>query len=384
MSLPPPPGSYGSVPPNNGGNAPWGGQPGQSYGPQYQGQPGGQWGPPQQWTGGPPPNKGGKGKWILVGLALVAVIALSVVGTVLVLRPDSGGNNGSTQSAQSGDSEFASANDTGPANLVTEDPTCEAWIKVAGDHYDNSEAVKWSERDPSIPASAWTIDQRNMYETVAKSLQSAVDRARQLATKTPHRVMRELYGQFAAYASAFIDKVPAYVPDDNRLATVIGALTTAPTDICSAIKYESVQPVAVLIREPAPPSELAVFDGANTSEFLAGGNRVCGEWSEEITTFAKDTANWREIDPNISASEWTTEQKATNDAVAPLMAANADNLESIGRRSGNPVFEDIAVLAAQYWRAFVSVLPNYSSRDSYLSESATLLGLTVNYACKAA
>ncbi|QRY47076.1 hypothetical protein JVX93_09890 [Mycolicibacterium boenickei] len=386
MSLPPPPGSFGSVPPNGGGGPSWGGQPqqqGQPYGAPYPGQPGGQWGSPEQWAGGPPPNKGGKGKWILVGLALIAIIAVSIVGTVLVLRGDSGGN-GSTLSAQNGNSDFASANDTGPANLITEDPTCEAWTKIARDHYDKSESVKWSERDPNVPASSWTAGQRDMYDTVAKSLENAADQARQLAKKTPHRVMREIYGQFVAYASAFIDKIPSYAPDDNKLVIVVGAFTTAPADICSAIKYGSVQPVAPLVAEPAPPSQIAPFDGTDTSQFLAGGNAVCSDWAAEVTGFASDTAKWREIDPNIPATEWSPEQKAINDAVAPLITANADKLEQIGRDSDNPIFEDMAVLAAQYWRAFASVLPNYSSRDSYLSESATVLSIAVNLACKAA
>ncbi|MEO4035611.1 hypothetical protein ABH105_22775, partial [Mycolicibacterium smegmatis] len=43
---------------------------------------------------------GGRGKWVLIGLALVAVIALSIAGTAVVLKSDSGDGNGSTPSAQ--------------------------------------------------------------------------------------------------------------------------------------------------------------------------------------------------------------------------------------------------------------------------------------------
>ncbi|MGV0768378.1 hypothetical protein [Mycobacterium syngnathidarum] len=319
-----------------------------------------------------------------MGLTLVAVIAVSIVGTVLVLRSDSGGGNGSTLSAQNGDSEFASANDMGPANIITEDPTCEAWIKIARDHYDKSETVKWPERDPNVPASSWTADQRDMYDTVTKSLETAADQARQLARKTPHRVMRELYGQFVAYASAFINKVPSYEPDDNKLVVVVGALTTAPADICSAIKYGSAQAVAPLISEPAQPSQIVPLDNTDEAPFLAEGNNACADWTAEANRFSNDTTKWRDIDPNVPASEWTPEQRSVNDAVAPVMKANADKIEQIGRDSGNPVFEDLAVLAGQYRRAFVTALPNYTPRDSYLSESAALLNVTVNLACKAA
>lgn len=378
MTVPPGPGPFGSTPPSGGGAQPWG--------QQSPGQPAGPWPPaPPQWPAGPtPPTNGGdRGKWILIGLALVAVIAVSVAATVLGLRRDS--DTAATPSAPHGDTQFASANDTGPANLITEDPTCDAWRRVAREHYDKTESAKWTDRDANIPASAWTSEQRNMYDTVGKSMETAVGQAKQLARKTPHRVMRELYGQFAAYGTAFIDKIPTYTAEDNKVAVVVGALTTGPADICSAIKYGSVQTVAPLVDEPSPPSQTAPMDTAETpQQFLAAGNDVCTEWAAESTKSAADTAQWRDIDPNIPATDWTPEQKAINDSVAPRFTANADARERLGRESGNPILEDFAVLGAQYQRAFVSALPNYTPADSYLAESATLLGLVVNFACKAA
>ena len=38
----------------------------------------------------------------------------------------------------------------------------------------------------------------------------------QLAKLTPHRVMRELYEQFIAYARAYSDAVPTYTKPDNH------------------------------------------------------------------------------------------------------------------------------------------------------------------------
>ncbi len=50
-----------------------------------------QWGPQQPWGPPPgPPPRGGKGKWIFGGIALLAVIAVTVVITVLVVGKDSG------------------------------------------------------------------------------------------------------------------------------------------------------------------------------------------------------------------------------------------------------------------------------------------------------
>jgi hypothetical protein len=66
------------------------------------------------------------------------------------------------------------------------------------------------------------------------------------------------------------------------------------------------------------------------------------------------------------------------------MSNHADELERLGRQSDNPTLEDIAVLAAQYQRAYVAALPNYTSADNFLSETATLLAKAIDWACKAA
>ncbi|MDV7302972.1 hypothetical protein R4547_37035, partial [Mycolicibacterium fortuitum] len=80
--------------------------------------PGGQapWGSQEQWAGGLAPSSGGgKAKWVLGGLAVVLAIALAVVVTVLVVKPDTGTPAGPLNAGgDSSASEFASANDTGP------------------------------------------------------------------------------------------------------------------------------------------------------------------------------------------------------------------------------------------------------------------------------
>src|SRR5262245_21772051 len=102
----PPPNQWGPQPPT-------GGQP--AGAPQWGPPPGGpQWGPQQSWgpPPGPPPRGGGKGKWILGGIALLAVIAVTVVITVLVVGKDSG--TSSTPGPTNGNaSDIASANDKG-------------------------------------------------------------------------------------------------------------------------------------------------------------------------------------------------------------------------------------------------------------------------------
>ncbi|WP_264012786.1 hypothetical protein [[Mycobacterium] manitobense] len=360
--------------------------PPQGFGGGYGPAPQGPWGP-QQWSGGPggQPPKGGRGKWILGGIAVVLAIALAVVITVLVVRPADGGGGNGDPTQQNGDSEFASADDTGPVNIIMQDPTCEAWGRIARTYADRVKAAGWGSRDQSLAGSQWTTEQRSMYDTVGQAMLAAAETAESLIMHTPHRVMRELYGQFVAYARAFVDRIPSYKPQDDALAVVTDTITTATADICSAIDYGSAEEVAPLVLPPAEPTSLSdANDLGEPAIFLPSTNPVCVQWEELGAKFAADSSAWRGIDANIPSTAWSPEQRATNDAVAPIMTANANEIEGLGRQSGNPILEDLAVLAAQYRRAYVAALPTYSPADNFLSESASRLVTTVSTACKAA
>lgn len=392
MSLPPPPGSYGHQPPTGGqpgGGAPqpWSQQPypGGPSGPPPSGPP--PWGPQQQWAGGPqPPSGGGKAKWILGGLAAILAIALVVVITVLVVRPDGGGNGSSNAGGTGSDSEFASANDTGPVNVITDDPTCDAWVGIARVFADTEQSAKWADRNYETPATAWKPEQRTMYETVAKAMTDAADKTASLARQTPHRAMRELYGQFQAYANAFAAAVPSYVAKDDDIAAVADGLSSALSGVCSAIIYHSAAAVAPLISNPEPPSDKSLDHSIpDTPErFISKMIPVCEEWQSSAKKFADDVSDWRAIDANIPHNEWNSEQRSIMDKVGPVMSASADELERMGRASENAIFEDIAVLAAQYRRAFVTAAPNYTPADNSLSATSTYLVNSVLWACKAA
>ena len=382
MSLPPQ-GPYGSQP-GGGGGPQWGGQPPQGPGgqPPY-GPPGGQWSQ-QPWGAPPPPNNGSKGKWILVGLALVAIIAVSIVGTVLVLRPDSGGGNGQQSDTANGGSAFASANDTGPANIITEEPTCEAWVKIAHDM--DAAAPDWNKQDYSIPASEWTPAQKSVFEKKGAALADAIEKSLNLAKQTPHRVMRELYGQYIAYAQAVIDSIPTYSSVDGDIVGASNQFFSALNRICDAIHYRAAQQTAPLIPIPSAPSDVQALNGEPilmSERFLNGDNSVCADWIAAAERFDNDTKDWREIDSKISATEWTPDQKAVMEAVEPVMTAYADNMEELGRKSGNRIWEDFAVVTSQNLRGYVETIPTYSVSSGYLASVSTRLANAIYWACKA-
>jgi hypothetical protein len=367
MSVPPPPNQWGSQPPT-------GGQP--VGGPQ--------WGPQQQWGPPPlsPPSGGGKGKWILVGIGLFAVIAVTVVITVLVVGKDSGGGESPTPT-NGGDSDFASANDKGPVGIITEDPTCAAWNRVNNAVVDVEKQVRWPDRDQSLPATAWTPDQRAMYDAFGKAIRNAADQTVSLVKLTPHRVMRELYEQFIASSRDFADRIPQYASSDKELGTAPDTIGSAIVSICGAITAGSASALAPLVPGAVPPSNVAsVGDPADPQLFLTKRDPVCSEWASAIEKFAAAISAWQALDPALSAAQWNPEEKAINDAVAPVMTARAEELEQFGGRSDNPVLQDFAVLSAQYLRAFVPALPTYTGNDGYVVNTAIYLPLFVDSACQ--
>ena len=197
--------------------------------------PPGQWPPPPPTSQGPPPGppswsqqppgspRGGNGgKWLLGGLALLVVVVVTVVATLLFTRDGSSSPDTPTAfappSTSVNTSDIASANDKGPIRILTEDPTCAAWTPI-GDTFAAQALKGWDDRDPSIPASAWTPEQRVQHEAIADAMRSAADQTVALVKKTPHRVMRELYEQSIAYWRTYAEQIPTYVPTDDHLAS---------------------------------------------------------------------------------------------------------------------------------------------------------------------
>lgn len=355
--------------------------------------PPGSWGPPQpygqeqppynpgQWQ--PQPPKNNSLKWLLISVAVLLVIAISVGATLLFTR-DSGHDTPQTANGNpSAAGDIASANDTGPVTVVTEDPTCAAWRPI-NDTLAKQEAQGWSDRDYSQPASQWDSKQRAMHEDIAKAMRSAADQTVSLAKSTPNRAMRELYEQAIAYWRAYADSIPNYERRDNDLAGVAANASGALVMICAAIDYGSAEARSPLIGAPAhrPARPSAPDDPSAPQRFIAkAGNGVCGDWKAMVDRFDADAGPWRAVDPNIPASEWSADQESSMIAMQPVFAKLADDIESLGDRSDNAIFEDFSNLSTQYWRAFSAAVPSYTSADSYLSGAGSYLNFMVFDAC---
>jgi hypothetical protein len=335
-------------------------------------------------SGAPDNNK--NLKWAMGAVGAVAILATVVALVLLFGGGGSGGpkgahpDSGTNQDAAAG---VASAKDNGPIGVITDDPSCTAWAGINNELAHSGEGL-WNDRDRSVPASAWTPKLRAQYIAAAQSMRGAAAQAVGLVKLTPHRVMRELYQQFIAYARAYAERVPKYTPADNDLAGAANSASSALGAICAAITDGSAAVRGPLVPPSAPPSDIAaVGNPANPQPFLTSSNPACGDWKSALDQFGKDTAEWQKLDPNVPAIYWNREQKAVNYAVAPVMNTYATKLEQLGRQSDNAVWQDLANLSAEYRRAFVVALPTYTPTDNHLANAANFASTTILGACAA-
>jgi hypothetical protein len=314
----------------------------------------------------------------------VAVLATVVALVLLFGGGGSGAPKGAHPEGANPDAAgVASAKDIGPVSVITDDPSCAAWTGINNELAHSGEGL-WNDRDRSVPASAWTPKLRAQYVAAAQSMRGAAAQAVGLVKLTPHRVMRELYQQFIAYARAYAERIPRYTPADNDLAGAANSASSALGAICAAMTDGSAAARGPLVPPSAPPSDIApVGNPANPQPFLTSSNNACGDWKSALDQFGRDTSDWQKLDPNVPAIYWNREQKAINYAAAPVMNAYASKLEQLGRQSDNAVWQDLANLSAQYRRAFVVALPTYTPTDNHLANAANFASTTILGACAA-
>jgi hypothetical protein len=354
---------------------------GPSQGPPFGPSP---WGPPHP-PG--PPNGGGGLKWVLGAVVLLVVVAVSVGATLLFTRGGTGENpptgTASPTSTSGPASDIASANDKGPVSVIAEDPTCAPWTPI-NNTLASRQKNGWGNRDPSIPAVTWSPELRKMYNEVGDAMQEAADQTVPLARMTPHRVMRELYEQFIAYARAYDERIPTYTAHDDHLANAAVSATLALTYICNAADSGSAAARGPLTSPTEQPTTVAEpGDPAKPQRFLESPDSMCAEWASAQSQFNTDIATWAQTDPQISVDQWTPDQKAQSAVITPVLRHYADTMQSLGRRSSNPVVQDFSALSAVYLGAYVQALPTYGPNDRYLFMAAGQASVLIDEACLA-
>jgi hypothetical protein len=317
----------------------------------------------------------------LVAIAVLLVIGVTIGATLLFTRD---GDGPSTPPTSALPSDIASASDTGPVSVITDDPTCAAFVRI-NDALAEVHSEGWSNTRSNLgPSSEWTVVEREQLESVSTAMGNAADQVLPLVAQTPHRVTRELYEQFIAYSRAYVAAIPDYEPRDDALASAsVGTMTTVMA-ICTAIdngaagRSLGVSPIEPPERTPASPGspELAIFMPDRLPS-CAGLTQLSEQYNEA-------TADWQAVDTNVAASQWSPEQREAHRSALDAMTKWADSLLTLGRESGSNVFEDFTAAASVYLRAFISAGDSYTSADSWLTFAAYQFNQTLIGACDAA
>ncbi|UNB52756.1 hypothetical protein [Mycolicibacterium sp. YH-1] len=315
----------------------------------------------------------------MIAIAVLLVIGVSIGATLLFTRD--GGNDPSNPPTSGTPADIASANDTGPVSIITEEPTCKAFNTI-NNGLASIVGNGWGDvRDKLGPISQWTSEQRNQVEAVASAMQNAADQVVPLARQTPNRVVREIYEQFIAYGRAYADSVANYVPADNQLASANVSASGAIIGICNSIELESAGRSLALAPTEPPTSTVAPSDPQDAERFITAPSTMCTEWVDRLDQFIADTPDWQTRDGSVPASDWTPERRAVEQAATPLLTAYADQIAAVGRASDNATLEDLSVAASLYLHAYIAAGDGYTKADSWLAYTGFRIANLVSAAC---
>lgn len=333
--------------------------------------------PPPGW--GPPPERRARRWWVAAAAALVVVVVATITGVALSTahRGGAAGTPASTTGGGPSAVPVASANDTGPAGIITEEPTCQTWEPIGHTWLVTAPTETWDKTHPgqqipvAIPAASWSAEQRAAMQATANATRLAATKTTALARTTPHRVVRELYEIFVIYGRAFADSIDNnYLPGQGSLGAAAESAFNTLVSLCQTIDNGVAAARAGLVTpldapsHPAPPQDLAHPERVLTPSDLT----VCGEIRSLSRTYNDNPTfkDWDKSDQLTPANLWSPEQRALNDAVAPLMLNLADDMQRTVARSNNPVMQDLGNLAAQYQRVFAKALPSHAVFDNEL------------------
>jgi len=154
---------------------------------------------------------------------------------------------------------------------------------------------------------------------------------------------------------------------------VIGGLIAPDRSTSTAI---SPQPAPVTVTKEAPPVQI-------TPSIPASPDPVCAEWAPLADSYRGKRSDWVAIDPNIPASQWTPEQRATNMKVIPTLQAESQDLRRLAGEAHNNLLAALMRSQAVYEDAYALRLPNYQPEDQRLWQAVIDFGNAVNSVCNA-
>lgn len=266
---------------------------------------------------------------LLIALAAVVVLSVAAITGAWWWR------HGSHRS------DFASDADTGPAGIITVEPTC------------------------------------TTYQT-----HSTTDQLAELSRRTPHRVVREIYQQINAYRAA---SVATNGPAGDDDVVTADTLAEAMLNICGAIDSSAAAAAAAAVPPAVAPSAPAPSrDPGGTPVFMGTPAKICRALNRQAEAVDPRLADWSMQNFDTPVTQRSASDQQLWDAAVAVLADDAENSARLATASANPVVEDLLTLSTQYQRAFVHSAPTYTSADRPLYLVAKKSSVAVRTACAAA
>ncbi len=111
---------------------------------------------------------------------------------------------------------------------------------------------------------------------------------------------------------------------------------------------------------------------------------VCAEWGPMADSYAAKQKEWSANggDPNLPSSSWSTEQRALQMGIIPVLESQVADLRRLADEAQDPFLAGLLRAQATYEDAFATRLPIYQPSDRALWMAAYDFSGAVRAACK--
>lgn len=133
----------------------------------------------------------------------------------------------------------------------------------------------------------------------------------------------------------------------------------------------------------AAPAPVTITATAPLPDVPTVPDPVCAEWNPLASEYAAKQADWAETDPGVPASRWSSEERALNLGVIPILRAQAEDMRRLAAEAQDPLLRSLMYSQAAYEDVFADRIPEYEPGDQRLWQATINLSAAVNSRCTA-
>lgn len=208
--------------------------------------------------------------------------------------------------------------------------------------------------DMGTPASAIDAAVRELHNNTGAMMQISL-----AAPVAPSRRGRILAISGAAAAAALI------------IGGVIGGLIGA-----GARDAAPTASAPVTVTAEAPPVKINV-------NIPSSADPACQEWAPIVDGYNAKQSAWTKTDPNLSAQQWSPEQRALSLSMIPVMQAEAADMRMLASKARDPYLASLMSGQAVYEDEYASRLANYQPSDHRFWDAVISFSGAVKAVCTA-